>query len=104
MNLQSEITGVDIKAVQLSFEIHEHENNCASECILKANKERFSNQCKIVYEALQRGERLTTASALLKYSIGDLRRRIKDLRDAGIPIEDELQENRFKIYFIKQAS
>lgn len=27
-----------------------------------------------------------------------------DLRDAGIPIEDELQENRFKIYFIKQAS
>jgi hypothetical protein len=101
MNLQSEITGVDIKAVQLSFEIHEHENNCASECILKANKERFSKQCQIVYEAMKRGERLTTASALIQYGIGDLRRRVKDLVDYhGINIKSELIEGRFKVYFL----
>lgn len=95
------IVGTETKAVQLSFEIHEHENNCASECILKANKERFSNQCKIVYEALQRGERLTTASALLKYSIGDLRRRIADLIENGVDIQKETKEGRFKEYFLE---
>lgn len=80
------------------------ENNLESNEILDANRERFNGQCKTLYDAFIRGEKLTTASALLKYSIGDLRRRVKDLRDAGIEVEDELQENRFKIYFIKQAS
>jgi hypothetical protein len=88
--------------IEQQFQIHERENNSDSELILKANKERFSNQCNIVYEALQRGERLTTASALLKYGIGDLRRRVKDLVDYhGIEVKSELIEGRFKEYFIE---
>ncbi len=62
-------------------ELNHVENNIDSQKHFEENKERFSNQCKIVYEALLRGERLTTTKALLNYGIGDLRRRIKDLKD-----------------------
>jgi hypothetical protein len=90
---------------QLDIDFSAHrENNPYSQQILDSNIEKFNGQCKTIYQALISGEKLTTTSALLKYSVGDLRRRIKDLRDAGVPIQDELQENRFKIYFIKQAS
>lgn len=88
--------------IEQQFQIHERENNSDSELILKANKERFSNQCRIVYDALLRGEKLTTASALIKYGIGDLRRRVKDLVDYhGIEVKSELIEGRFKEYFIE---
>ncbi|MDI9256355.1 helix-turn-helix domain-containing protein [Flavobacterium sedimenticola] len=78
-----------------------HENNLESQKIYEANKDRFSNQCRIVYEAMLRGERLTTTSALLQYGIGDLRRRVKDLKDEyGVPVQSELTDNRFKEYFL----
>jgi hypothetical protein len=80
------------------------ENNPGSQSILESNRKHFNSQCRKVYEAFMRGERLTTSEALIKYSIGDLRRRVKDLRDAGIQIEDEVQGNRFKIYFIKKSA
>ena len=52
-------------------------------------------------DALKRGERLTTTTALLKYGIGDLRRRIKDLIDIHkIDVKSELQQGRFKVWFI----
>lgn len=91
-----------METVQLDIDFSRRENNPGSQAILNGNKVHFSNQCQIVYNALLRGERLTTASALIRYGIGDLRRRVKDLRDAGIDVKDELQESRFKIYFIKQ--
>jgi hypothetical protein len=87
--------------IEQQFQIHERENNSDSELILKANKERFSNQCRIVYDALLRGEKLTTASALIKYGIGDLRRRIADLIENGVDIQKETKEGRFKEYFIE---
>jgi hypothetical protein len=77
------------------------ENNKQSQAILEANKDRLNKQCQIVMDALKRGERLTTASALLQYGIGDLRRRVKDLRDYhSINIQSELKEGRFKEYFL----
>jgi hypothetical protein len=77
------------------------ENNLESQKIFEKNKERFSNQCRIVYEAMLRGERLTTTSALVRYGIGDLRRRVKDLKDDyGVPVQSELTDNRFKEYFL----
>lgn len=67
----------------------------------KRNKEKFSNQCRIVYEALLRGERLTTTTALLNYRIGGLSRRIKDLKDFwNVPIESEMIEGNYKEYFL----
>lgn len=83
-------------------QLHHQENKVANQEHFELHKEHFSNQCKIVYEALLRGERLTTAKALLKYGIGDLRRRIKDLKDNwNVPVKDEYQEGtRFKEYFL----
>jgi hypothetical protein len=84
---------------QLSI-IFSKQNSASNQAILEANKSHLSNQCRIILEAMLKGERLTTASALLKYGIGDLRRRVKDLRDNGIPVEDEFIEGRFKKYFL----
>jgi len=88
--------------LELDFDqLHHQENNVDSQRHFEENKERFSNQCKIVYEALLRGERLTTTKALLKYKIGDLRRRIKDLKDIWqVPIQDEYVDGKFKEYYL----
>lgn len=87
---------------QIDFSELEHiENNPGSQKHFEANKEHFSNQCRIVYEALLKGERLTTTKALLKYHIGDLRRRIKDLKDIWkVPIQSQYIEGKYKEYFI----
>jgi hypothetical protein len=88
-------------AVQLNIDYSKRlENNRESQAILDANKARLNNQCRIVLEALLRGERLTTATALLKYGIGDLRRRIADLIERGIEVKKELKQGRYKEYFL----
>ena len=82
-------------------ELNHVENKISNQEHFERNKEKFSKQCKIVYEALLRGERLTTTKALLNYGIGDLRRRIKDLKDIwNVPIQDEYVEGKFKEYFL----
>ena len=82
-------------------ELQHIENKISNQEHFEANKDKFSNQCKLVYEALLRGERLTTTKALLNYGIGDLRRRCKDLRDIwSVPIKSEFIEGRFKEYFL----
>jgi len=87
---------------EINFDDLSHiENKISNQEHFERNKEHFSNQCKIVYEALLRGERLTTVNALLKYRIGDLRRRIKDLKDIwNVPITSEYKEGRFKEFFL----
>ena len=81
-------------------ELNHVENKISNQEHFERNKEKFSKQCKIVYEALLRGERLTTTKALLNYGIGDLRRRIKDLKDIwNVPIQDEYVEENLKSIF-----
>lgn len=86
----------------MQTEINFHlENNAESQSIFNGNIDHFSKQCKLVYTALKRGEQLTTAEALIKYGIGDLRRRIKDLRDNyNVNVQSKLTDNRFKIYYL----
>lgn len=88
--------------LELDFNQLSHvENNVDSQKHFEENKEHFSNQCKIVYEALLRGEKLTTTKALIEYGIGDLRRRIKDLKDQwNVPIESEYVKGKFKQYYL----
>jgi len=88
--------------LQIDFSTLSHqENNIESQRHFDENKDKFSKQCKIVYEALLRGERLTTAKALIEYGIGDLRRRIKDLKDIwSVPIQSKYIEGNYKEYFI----
>jgi hypothetical protein len=86
----------------LDFENLSHrENNIGSQEHFEANKSKFSRQCKIVYAALLRGERLTTAQALIEYRIGDLRRRCKDLKDMwNVPIKSKYVDGRYKEYYL----
>lgn len=88
--------------LELDFNQLEHiENKVSNQEHFERNKEKFSKQCKIVYEALLRGERLTTTKALLSYQIGDLRRRIKDLKDIwNVPVQDMYVEGKFKEYYL----
>lgn len=77
-------------------------NNAESASHYQKHKNHFSKQCVTVLDALKRGERLTTLTALVNYGIGDLRRRIKDLKDLhGIPVKCEFVDNtRFKVYYL----
>lgn len=84
------------------------ENNRESQLHFESNVEHFSKQCKIVYIAMKSGERLTTAKALVKYGVGDLRRRVKDLIDNwGVPVQSDYHHDpegnktRYKEYFLK---
>lgn len=77
------------------------ENKISNQEHFEANKDKFSKQCKLVYEALLRGEKLTTTTALITYRIGDLRRRIKDLKDIwNVPVMDQYVDGKFKEYFL----
>lgn len=90
------------KPQELDLKFYQHtENKISNQEHFERNKENFSNQCRIVYEALLRGERLTTTKALLYYGIGDLRRRIKDLKDIwNVPIEDKYVEGKYKEFYL----
>lgn len=83
------------------------ENNIQSQEILEKNKHHFSKQCEIVFTLLMNGVRLTTSKALIGirvndkiHKIGDLRRRIKDLKDAGVNISEILNKDRYKVWFM----
>jgi hypothetical protein len=77
------------------------ENNLESQSILEANKDRINKQCRLVLDLLQVGYRLTVRDALIFWGIGDLRRRVKDLKDMhGIDIKTETQKGGFKTYFL----
>lgn len=65
----------------LDFSCHRDENNHDSRRHLEENRDKFSRQCALVYSLLKSGVRLTMKNALNEYNIGDIRRRIKDLRD-----------------------
>lgn len=78
----------------------QRQNSSSNQAILEANKERLSKQCVIVLEAMLRGEKLTTSSALNMYGIGDLRARVRDLIKSEIEITKELKEDRFKLYYM----
>lgn len=76
------------------------QNSSSNQAILDANRERLSNQCQIVLGALLSGERLTTASALINYGVGDLRARIRDILHSGIEVSKKLEDGRFKVYYM----
>lgn len=95
-----------IQQLQIDFStLHHNENTVENQLHFEANKEKFSKQCKIVFEALMRGERLTTAKALIEYGIGDLRRRVKDLIDMwGVPVQSKYIKGNYKKVILKQWS
>jgi hypothetical protein len=83
----------------LDFTVHSRENNSHSQSILESQYERLNKQCKLVYELLK-VKSLTVREAMIDYGIGDLRRRIKDLRDVGVNVKDEILPGGFKCYYL----
>ncbi|WP_445453127.1 helix-turn-helix domain-containing protein [Flavobacterium sp. 25HG05S-40] len=101
--LQMEFSGYNFPkpVVDLTKPLVHKENNSESQAIFDGNIDHFSEQCKTLYKAFMRGERLTTTRALIDYGIGDLRRRVKDLIDNyGVHVDKETKEGRYKEYFI----
>lgn len=95
----------------ISFnQIHARENNTLSESHLNQYREKFTHDCFEVLKKLVRGEKLTMKSAIVSGLTGDLRRRVKDLKDYGIPIQADYLENKetgvkdsFKTYYMTDS-
>ena len=68
-------------------ETHQRENNEESEQHLQANQKKFSRQCLKIIEILSSGKTLTTLTAP-SYGILSLPRRILDLKENGVVIND----------------
>lgn len=84
--------------------VHLRENNPQSEENLASNYEKFSGQCKRVFEMLMNGYRLTTETALVNHRIFSLPRRLLDLKKAGVRITDEWRKDEgFKIWFMTEG-
>lgn len=96
--------------------VHTRENTVENEAHLNANRFHFTGQAAVVLSLLMRGVVLNTSLALTHYHIGDLRRRIKDIKDyykehpEGATEIDEMfmydkdgKRTRFKIWFIREA-
>jgi hypothetical protein len=91
-----------IMQAEIDF-LHKAENNADSLANLELQAPKFNKQCSQVLNILLSGERLTSWTAMVKYHIGHLPRRILDLKEKGIAIQDEwVEENgsRFKQYFL----
>lgn len=98
-----------INQLAIEFQVHTHENNRESQMILQENVSHFTGQCKTVFEALMRGEVLTTSTALLKYKVGDLRARIRDIKNTVMQIggneetfhlHEKTQSTRYKLWWM----
>lgn len=86
--------------------VHRRENNSSSEKHLNDNRRKFTGDCAIVLSLLHKGMKLTTYSALVQWQVSSLPRRILDLKEAGIDIEDDWQMSpdkkvtRNKVWFL----
>ena len=81
---------------------HKKENNSHSEAILFDQYERLSRNCKVLYDALKRGERLTGAIVVTQYGMLEYRRRFADLRAAGIEIKERLLPGGVKEWWVEK--
>lgn len=79
---------------------HTKENNSHSEAILFEEYERLNHNCKIIYDALKRGERLTGRDIVTRYGMLEYRRRIADIRAAGVEIKEEILKDGSKIWYL----
>ncbi len=80
--------------------VHIGENNNESQQILQSNYKRLNNNCKILFDALMRGERLTGKTIISKYNMFEYRRRIADLKAAGVQIKEKVLGNGTKEWFL----
>lgn len=68
--------------------VHRYENNDESQEHLDSRRAHFNQKCLAVLKMLQAGERLTVLGCANR-GIASLPRRILDLKERGVPINDE---------------
>ena len=88
--------------------VSRRQNSKENQEILEEAKERLNKQCYEVLEMFVYGMKLTVRQSAAgvwhnghKIYIGDLRARVRDLIDAGYPIQKEKLKGGFKKYFLK---
>lgn len=86
----------------INFEVHKVESPSESQKYLEAGRKKFSKQCQILFDAMWRGERLTSLSCVQKYQILDARRRFCDLEENGVHISEKSIGNRYKERFFSE--
>lgn len=89
------------------FEIHSNENNRESLDNLNENRPHFNKQCQKVYDLLISGQQLTVYSSITQYHINSVPRRILDLKEKGVLINDKWDESvkpKVKVWFMNNGS
>lgn len=97
--------------LSISFDItHQRENSPLNEAHLNEYRDKFNADCFRVLERLVKGERLMQLQAGMEHLSGDLRARIRDLRNPnygfGIPISDcwvKTGKSKSKEYFMTES-
>lgn len=84
--------------ISFNFDPHPWENNSESQTNLETNKDKFSKKCRIVFNLLMDGEKLTVLGCA-NLGISSLPRRILDLKQNEVKISD-YWENGVKVYFL----
>lgn len=79
---------------------HTRENNSHSEAILFDQYERLNHNCKLIYDALKRGERLTGRDIVTRFGMLEYRRRLKDLKEAGVEIKETTLKGGSKQWYL----
>lgn len=92
-----------------SFTVHEIENLPEQQEHLDNNREYFSKQCTKVFGLLMEGKRLTVLNAITEYGVASLPRRLKDLKENGVHINDEWiiidpDKPKIKVWFMSEET
>jgi len=90
--------------MQLHLDFNTRQNSRENQALYDNNKPTFGAQCQRIYDWLMTGKTLTRKEAEDFLDVGDARARIRDLRNAGVNVDDKIAGNgnrKYKIYFIK---
>lgn len=84
----------------MEFQVHQTENNPASQVHLDENRARFNKKCGQVYSWLLEGREITVLWAA-NNGVSSLPRRCLDLKKNGVFISDKWERG-VKVYFMSQ--
>lgn len=86
--------------------VHERENTLENQTHLDANRYHFTGQAAVVYSVLKKGAVLSSRIGQIQFNMSDIRRRIKELKDSGVEIQEcfevsaDGKRTRYKLFYI----
>jgi len=91
------------------MKIHTKENNAESEKHLRLYRRHFTRDAANVCYMFMQGQELTVSFSMARGYTGDLRRRVKDLRDWGIDVSDRWVTSlstgrKYKSYYMEKPA